>query len=110
MASSNTALMHFPYPPEQLHHASYDTLVELCNPGTVAANGPTVTARTKMSWKTFGEEMLLQVGVDERGTCVSVTSTSMLPTQVIDFGTHRKNVAKILDGLQRRLGAGQLAQ
>ena len=99
--------MSFPYPPEQLHRASYDTLVELCAPASVVPNPPTVTGRTKLSWSSFGEQIFMQVSALEYGSSVRVTSESALPTQVIDFGRHRKNVDKILDGLQRRLGAGQ---
>ncbi|WP_024794819.1 hypothetical protein [Tomitella biformata] len=108
MASSNTASISFPYPPDQLHRASYDTLIEICAPASVIANVPTVTGRTAISWKTFGEDIFLQVSTGQQGSALTITSKSMLPTQVIDFGAHRRNVAKIVDALQRRLGPGQM--
>lgn len=100
--------MTFPHPPDQLHHASYDTLMEICKPGSVAAVVPNVIGATKMTWKSWGEELVLQVSRHGHGSAVHITSKSALPTQIIDYGLHRKNVERVLDGLQRRLGAGRL--
>lgn len=99
--------MSFPYPPDQLHRAGYDTLVEFCKPESISAVVPMVMGTTRLTWKSWGEELRLQVSQHGHGSAVHITSKSALPTQIIDFGAHRKNVERVLDGLQRRLGAGQ---
>ena len=51
-----------------------------------------------MSW---GENILVEITGVDNAASISVTSSSRLPTTLIDFGKNKRNVKRFLDSLSR---------
>jgi len=57
----------------------------------------TITAKTKMSWKSFGEEIQITVDRGEGGkTKVTVSSAPKLKTTLVDYGKGHQNVTSLI--------------
>lgn len=50
-----------------------------------------------LSW---GEDVTASIGFGQRGSVVTLTSESSMPTQVVDWGRNRRNVERILGHLR----------
>ena len=58
----------------------------------------TITAKTKMSWKSFGEEIQITVVRDEGSKAkVIVSSAPKLKTTLVDYGKGHQNVTSLMD-------------
>ncbi|WP_324276269.1 hypothetical protein [Blastococcus brunescens] len=58
-------------------------------------------ARTRWSWKSFGEEVTVQLTGDPSAPRVVVSSRPVIATTVVDYGKGRSNVAEVADALRR---------
>ena len=58
-------------------------------------------ARTRWSWKSFGEEVSVQLTGDAAAPRAVVSSRPVVPTTVVDYGKGRSNVAAVADALRR---------
>lgn len=100
MARKVTEHLSIPLPPEHVAAQAAHVLRTLPRVGMVSVPGPVMTATTGVGMSSWGEriELHLAHGPDG-GTAATVTSSSALPTQFIDWGRNRKNVATIIAGL-----------
>ena len=57
-------------------------------------------ARTRWSWKSFGEEVSVQLTGDASAPQAVVSSRPVVPTTVVDYGKGRTNVAMVADALR----------
>ena len=58
-------------------------------------------ARTRWSWKSFGEEVSVQLSGDPSAPLAVISSRPVVPTTVVDYGKGRSNVAAVADALRR---------
>ena len=58
-------------------------------------------ARTRWSWKSFGEEVSVQLTGDPSAPQAVVSSRPVVPTTVVDYGKGRSNVAAVSEALRR---------
>ncbi|MCK5023515.1 MAG: hypothetical protein KAS04_05055 [Candidatus Aenigmarchaeota archaeon] len=58
----------------------------------------TITAKTSMSWKSFGEEIRISLIKDDSGKIqVTVSSAPKLKTTLVDYGRGRQNVTSLIE-------------
>jgi hypothetical protein len=57
-------------------------------------------ARTTWSWKSFGEEVSVQLTGDPAGPVAVVSSRPVIGTTVVDYGKGRSNVAAVVEALR----------
>ncbi|AKU18438.1 hypothetical protein [Luteipulveratus mongoliensis] len=105
MARKRTRTVVAPVAAAAAHQATLDALVEVMGkPGSVHVMGDTITAHSKVSWRSWGEVVTVTIRPDHSGSRLVITSTSVLPTQVVDMGKHNKNLDSLLTVLGGRLG------
>ncbi len=56
-------------------------------------------ARTRLTWKSFGEDVGVQLSGDPSAPWALVTSRPVVPTTLVDYGKGRKNVAAVAGAL-----------
>lgn len=59
-----------------------------------------IEARRGASLTSWGENLVVEISGAEGATSVSVTSSSVLPTTLFDFGTNQRNVKRFLGWLR----------
>lgn len=98
MARTVTEHLSIPLPPEQVAAQAMHVLRTLPRLGSVSGPGPVITTTTGVSWASWGERIEIRLAHGPGGTAATVTSSSALPTQFIDWGRNRTNVAAIIAG------------
>ena len=58
------------------------------------------TARTKWSWRSFGEEVTVQLTGEPGAPIAQVSSRPIVRTTLIDYGKGRRNVHRVVAALQ----------
>ncbi|WP_409329161.1 hypothetical protein [Trujillonella humicola] len=69
--------------------------------------GGRFTARTGWTWRSFGEEVSVQLTGDPHSPTAHVTSRPVVPTTVLDYGKGRQNVHRVLAALEEHPDAGR---
>ena len=59
------------------------------------------TARTKWTWRSFGEEVTVQLTGDSDTSVAHVCSWLIVPTTLIDYGKGRRNVHRVVAALEQ---------
>lgn len=59
----------------------------------------TVMARIGMTWRSFGERVTITVSPDSAGSRITIASTPLLPTTMVDGGKGVENVETVLKEL-----------
>ena len=106
MARTVTEHMSIPLPPEQVAAQAMHVLRTLPHLASLSGPGPLITASVGVSWASWGERIEVRLARAPGGTAATVTSSSALPTQFIDWGRNRTHVATILAGLTPPPGPG----
>lgn len=99
MARSRTDHVDLAAPPDVALKALHDAVCSLAKPETVEVDGWVVRGRVGVSARSWGDLVTGTVLTGPGGTRVTVESKSRLPTQIVDWGKHRKNVKEILSRL-----------
>jgi hypothetical protein len=69
-----------------------------------------VSARIPLSWRSWGDDLDVRVThEDAESVTVTVTSTAVLKTTLIDWGKNQSNVEKLLAEIAERLGTSATA-
>ena len=58
---------------------------------------------TKVSWKSWGEKILIDVTEPSPGQ-TSVTVRSQLKAQLVDWGANKQNLGKVFEAVEQALG------
>ena len=58
------------------------------------------TARTRMTWKSFGEVVTVQLADDSGRTNARITSRPVVRPTIVDYGKGRSNVRAVADALR----------
>ncbi len=98
MAHSFTQTIELALAPQQAEAAVYQALVTAGVVG-VHGGGGMLEGTTSVGWSSWGEKITAVVGFGPRGSVVTLTSTCSMPTQVVDFGKNKKNLAKVVEAL-----------
>lgn len=61
-------------------------------------------ARTRWSWRSFGEDVAVTVTGDPSAPVARITSRPVVRTTLIDYGKGRGNVQRVADALRRQGG------
>lgn len=99
MARTVTEHLSIALPPEQVAAQAMHVLRTLPRIGSLSGPGPLITATVGVSMASWGEKIEIRLAHGQGGTVATVTSSSAMPTQFIDWGRNRKNVATIIAGL-----------
>ncbi len=59
------------------------------------------TVRTRMTWRSFGERVTVQLTGDPAAPVAEVSSQPVVPTTLIDYGKGRRNVHRVVAALRR---------
>ncbi len=63
-----------------------------------------IRADTGMTWKSFGEKIMLTVSSADDHTCtVTISSKPRIPTALMDYGKNVENMRLIIDSLSNRV-------
>ncbi|QIX27937.1 hypothetical protein ncot_16085 [Nocardioides sp. JQ2195] len=100
MARSFEQQLTIPLPPEQVSAQVQRVLMALPKAGNVFVNPPRITADLSMGAFSWGEKLLVHLTQVPGGTQAVVRSECSFPLQLVDYGKNRKNVEKIVAGLQ----------
>ena len=57
------------------------------------------TVRTRMTWRSFGERVTVQLTGDPAAPLAQVSSEPVVPTTLIDYGKGRRNVHRVVAAL-----------
>jgi hypothetical protein len=60
-----------------------------------------IVGTVPISWKSWGERVVVEVSGVDNDVLVRVTSKTRLPTQLVDLGKNAQNVKRFLDRLSR---------
>jgi hypothetical protein len=64
-----------------------------------------VKAKTRLSWKSFGEEITLYFEPSAKGRVrISVTSQPLFERTLVDYGKNRENLRLVCDALRHAFG------
>lgn len=96
MARSRRGHLDVAAPPDVALRALYDAMAAIAKPETMQVDGWVVEARVGVSARSWGDLLTGTILTGPGGTRVTVESRSRMPTQVIDWGKHRKNVDDVL--------------
>lgn len=96
MARSRTDHVDLAVTPEAALKALHDAVSAMAKPETVQVDGSVVTGRVGVSARSWGDLLTGTVLTGPGATRVTVESKSRLPTQIVDWGKHRKNVNEVL--------------
>lgn len=99
MARSHSVTVEVALPPQQAEAAVYQALVSAGVTGARGGGGFLRGAYT-VSLLSWGEDVTASIGFGQRGSVVTLTSESSMPTQVVDWGRNRRNVERILGHLR----------
>jgi hypothetical protein len=61
-----------------------------------------IKAKTKMSWKSFGENIELRIN---HNGAINITSTSSVPTTLYDYGKNKENIESLFRTLDTLIGS-----
>jgi hypothetical protein len=93
--------LHMASPPDTALQSCLRALKEIPKARSVIADSVTgtATARTAMTWRSFGERLTVKVNADGRGSSITISSEPLVPTTLIDGGKGVENVETFLRGL-----------
>ncbi|MGY1619277.1 hypothetical protein ACI797_21260 [Geodermatophilus sp. SYSU D00691] len=89
------------HPSPDLPQRVVDALAAL--PATVATADPVTgrfTATTRTTWKSWGEEVTVQLSGDPAAPTATVSSRPRVRTSLVDYGRGRSNVAAVVAALR----------
>ena len=106
MARVRTGHIDVAAPPDVALRALYDAIGAIAKPETMRVDGWIITARVGVSARSWGDLLTGSILTGPGGTRITVESKSRMPTQVVDWGKHRKNVNEVLSRVSGLVGPG----
>ena len=104
MPRSRTDHLDVPASPDAALRALHEAVAAIAKQETIAVDGPMVTARVGVSARSWGDLLTGTVQPGPNGSRITVESKSRLPTQILDWGKHRKNINEVLSRVNNALG------
>ena len=104
MPAKRTRILEYPIAPAPVFDAAFAACEALGDIPT-GVEGTLMTTGTKMTWLSFGENVTLTVEATGPSTTrVTLLSASSVPTQIVDWGVHRRNLNKLQASMTQSLG------
>ena len=89
-----------PIAPEHVAQRAAEVLAAIPKAGNVSLIPPVVRGDIGVGMMSWGEKVTITVAEAPGGSSVHIHSKCSFPLQLVDYGKNRKNVEKIIAGLQ----------